>query len=241
MCVIIVAAPHASISRDILDKCNAMNSQGIGIAYLANGRVSWDKGINLTDAENILRGAKDYWRAIHFRLATVGKECKQLCHPFPITGSLDLQGTGTCLMHNGHFNHDGFMVAGRLHLDGPVSDSRVASALCNRLRYKQQCRLLQAIGGHWLLATPRQFTMIGKYEKIATQSENGLYFSNLTWQHYANYVFCDDVQYSPDARNSHLSKASYPIPSNSDDASEWKDYWERKYRKENSEVMGCFE
>lgn len=91
---------------DIIKKEIDSNPHGIGIAYIWENTVFWNKGITEQDLRAFFY---EDWEvgAVHFRLASVGKVTPELCHPFPITTDLKklnkLCGfSKAVLFHNGH-------------------------------------------------------------------------------------------------------------------------------------------
>ncbi|MBT9164382.1 MAG: hypothetical protein DDT23_00377 [candidate division WS2 bacterium] len=87
--------------KELLD-ANKRNKDGIGLAYLnSRGFVEFEKGISLEKALAIYERIESPG-FIHFRLASSGSVCPELCHPFPLGGDLRLSGTvKEVIAHNG--------------------------------------------------------------------------------------------------------------------------------------------
>ena len=81
MCVILIAAENRLTANDIR-LAVASNPDGNGFAWISKGKVHWRKGIT-TDAAISLAKSKPLPHVFHARIATVGKPCAALCHPFP--------------------------------------------------------------------------------------------------------------------------------------------------------------
>jgi hypothetical protein len=102
MCVIL-ACDKSKPSKELLQRSEAANPHGAGLAWLDGDRVRWHKALSARDIATRI----DTMRLpflIHFRIATVGGVCAPLTHPFPIepTASVAVEGGAPAvLMHNG--------------------------------------------------------------------------------------------------------------------------------------------
>ena len=130
MCIAIIA-DKTFPSEVTLRLFEARNSDGIGVAYRDNGIVNWSKGIDLTDLLDIGANTNGPW-LIHMRLATVGSPSKALAHPFPLSGSLEINGSGEdVLIHNGHWKdwQQNLLLKGNKIPRGEYSDTRAIAVM----------------------------------------------------------------------------------------------------------------
>lgn len=105
MCVIL-AAEKKKVKYEWLKMADQANPDGIGAAWLADGRVNYMKGMELKDIQKLHPHLEPPY-VIHFRISTVGGKRKDLTHPFPIMQGVPLLERGTAqsvLFHNGHWN-----------------------------------------------------------------------------------------------------------------------------------------
>lgn len=125
---------------------NSMNKDGFGFAFVAGGKVKWEKGFLSQDlTDEMIQKYMDlpFPKAIHFRLATHGGTSKELTHPFPIKRGVPLALGGeaeSVLFHNGVWSdwddriRDG-IIAGTInpnYLKEHMSDSRAIAILAQR-------------------------------------------------------------------------------------------------------------
>lgn len=105
MCVIMLAQTKRPTEGMITRGYNT-NDQGAGIAWRQEGKVYWEKGLNLDEMQHLCATLPMPYVA-HFRIASCGGQRPSLCHPFPIqrTAPLALKGStsGYVLFHNGHW------------------------------------------------------------------------------------------------------------------------------------------
>lgn len=110
MCVI-YSCSAALPSEEELHRGAFRNDDGSGIAWLEKFKgkdvVYWHKG--LFDEKEVLKFIEKeklaFPLAIHFRTASVGGKCEELCHPFPLSDSVETASDGCAeqvLLHNGH-------------------------------------------------------------------------------------------------------------------------------------------
>lgn len=99
MCLIAYSPDGAAIPDDVFNFAHRQNSDGIGIMC--------ERGVSKYFGKKAPKRARHAMRVlaaegipfgIHFRWATHGKECKELCHPFIAADG------NTCVMHNGVIN-----------------------------------------------------------------------------------------------------------------------------------------
>ena len=94
---------------DTLKSAELLNNHGAGMSYISNNQVHYEKGINAEKIHEILQsGITGKKVIIHFRLASVGNQSKQLCHPFPISNKAELSISG--IADNGVFFHNGTLI-----------------------------------------------------------------------------------------------------------------------------------
>ena len=102
MCVIICCDTNYP-KLAILKSAEKINTHGGSIAWIDGKKVRWEKGINADQIFKITKTIKLPF-IIHFRIATEGGICNELCHPFPINYNVDLRLKGIAnevLFHNG--------------------------------------------------------------------------------------------------------------------------------------------
>jgi len=92
MCLLIVAEDKFP-AYEILKAGESQNPDGNGIAYRKAGKVEFHKGITLDRIIELGANSAPPW-LIHFRVATVGPACPELCHPFPVSLKAPLNTTG---------------------------------------------------------------------------------------------------------------------------------------------------
>ena len=135
MCVILATKQNGKPSLETLKLAERANPHGGGIAWLHGGRVCWAKGLTAEEIHGITRREHGPF-VIHFRIASVGKVCAELCHPFPVSGnaSVALSGSAhTVLFQNGTWQdwEQGILASSeRLSAvipTGPFSDARAAA------------------------------------------------------------------------------------------------------------------
>ena len=85
MCVILAVNKDAKdVSMHEWDAAQYNNNDGYGIAWIKDGLVHFKKAIgSKIDALREFRPPKPY--VMHFRLATVGTEITEMCHPFIVS------------------------------------------------------------------------------------------------------------------------------------------------------------
>jgi hypothetical protein len=143
MCVI-VWCKDRPLAADELKAAWEANPDGAGLAWAEAGSVQIRKGfMTLRELERFYkRFARDFKpHVIHFRLATSGWECPELCHPFLVAPDSPLVTDGAVnvpvLFHNGHWGgltYSDEALAAVRRFAGPYSDSRVLAALAARGR-----------------------------------------------------------------------------------------------------------
>lgn len=132
MCVIIATYKRPSLK--LLQQAESANLDGGGMAWLADGKVHWKKGITALEMHAMTKELEPPF-ICHFRIATIGGRGKGLTHPFPIGGSVALEGAtkGAVIFHNGHYRDWEDRVFSNLANDtypaGNMSDTRAIAWL----------------------------------------------------------------------------------------------------------------
>lgn len=114
------------LTDQMIDDMTAFNADGFGMAWIEDGKVRWQKGLDDVKAKLFARHLPLPYVA-HARLATVGGPTAQLAHPFPIEkgSSVKLRGKANrVLFHNGHVSEWRALVH--------ASDGRKAPILGNK-------------------------------------------------------------------------------------------------------------
>jgi hypothetical protein len=133
MCVILVCPATTRPDLATLEACHAANPHGAGVAWRHQGQVKWRKGLDVAQVAALLPALPGEV-VIHFRWASVGEVCPELCHPFPVSRGVSTRLGGQAravLFHNGtwsQWRHTLRMMP-QERLQGPLSDTRVAAAL----------------------------------------------------------------------------------------------------------------
>lgn len=172
MCVIIVSE-QVKPSEALLRDADAVNGDGWGIAWRANGMVHWQKGL---DIEIIVKMVADLPlpMVLHARIATIGGVSRELTHPFPIEGTPRLALAGATgrkgvLFHNGHIRE--WEVLGRIvgvpiprmlkHFKAgkhvkhdPWSDSRAVAGIASRHGSQALEAIADDSGSRFCVMTP---------------------------------------------------------------------------------------
>ncbi len=160
MCVVIAIEDGNFPTKTTLEDAESLNSHGGSIAWLNhNGSKSYRKGIKAKKINKIIQRElkpKGITTAIiHFRIASVGAVNKQLCHPFEMTSSVELNLRrdnikSDLLFHNGTW--DEYAEEMLIYLSklgkpttvpqGDYSDSRVMAYLGHRLGHAKMAKLI---------------------------------------------------------------------------------------------------
>ena len=136
MCVL-MASDGDKISLDWVQKAQKNNKDGMGMAWIENDQVAFEKSIS-EDRVMELMNAIDGPFLLHFRMASIGDVSPELCHPFPINAeaSLELKGTAPSVMaHNGHWGKwkdfcvQRLLAGGVTFPEGDFSDTRAMAWL----------------------------------------------------------------------------------------------------------------
>lgn len=188
MCVILVC-DKARPTYDLLTQCENDNPHGGGIAWRSGGQIQFAKGL---DAKEILSISNkvELPFVIHFRIATAGGMSPEMCHPFPIGGSVKMQGKAPgVLFHNGHWTdwEDVFLHAvvagnGRRIPTGDISDTR---ALAIMVGWYGQNLLKLIKHQKFVFFDHNTLETYGYWQD--SKEYPGIAFSNLNWYNYKHY------------------------------------------------------
>src|SRR5262245_45793565 len=107
-CIIATPGKKTRPTLATLRAIHRSNPDGAGVAWLSgDGKVRFEKGLGPDEVHDCFTRVAGPAIA-HFRWATVGAKCAELCHPFVIgdDGSpLATEGTADAvLFHNGHWS-----------------------------------------------------------------------------------------------------------------------------------------
>lgn len=183
MCVI-VNCKTAKPSLDILSMCERSNGHGGGVAWRADSKVHYQKGLSAAQIHELISpDAITLPIVIHFRHASVGDKTKELCHPFVVNRFATARESGTAdrvLFHNGHWsewrnwclNH-ALQCRGRVPF-GQWSDTR---GIAWAVYHKGEGMLNLVPGKYCVLAR----TGVRQYGDGWTE-EGGIAYSNMTWR-----------------------------------------------------------
>ena len=124
MCVIIHRPKNSEIPLETLEQCWASNGDGAGILFVTdpfndpfNRQLIIKKGLmTFNEFYEQYNKYKNNELLIHFRLASAGRICKELTHPFYINQNI-------AVMHNGHLCSE--MINGLIKNDPELSDTKV--------------------------------------------------------------------------------------------------------------------
>lgn len=181
MCLLIAKPAGKEIPESAVQEAARIHRDGIGFGVArGTGKVNISKGWSSPDAfYRILRGYWEFPCLVHFRAATHGQVCPQLCHPFPILGKT------ACVGHNGILTEftpaDGVKdTSDTLRFVREVYEP--LAARCG-LRDKLTDRIVQSILGDWnklVTLTARGDLII--YGESAGEWYDGVWYSNDTFK-----------------------------------------------------------
>ncbi len=154
MCVIFACESKVPDEKKLFDS-EECNPHGAGISWQEGNGVRWIKGLSTKEIiKTLSHKSVKLPLTIHYRWASIGGQAKELCHPFPVNDSadVDLEGhSDFTLMHNGHWSNwdDAYFWStisqGKKFLTGPVSDSRALASMT----YRHGFEFLDMIPGSW--------------------------------------------------------------------------------------------
>lgn len=153
------------LDAETLDAMVLWNRDGVGMAWVENGKVRWQKGLDPVKAHLFIRHLPLPY-VVHARLSTVGGDTKQLTHPFPVErgSSTRLKGSANrVLFHNGHVGNWRALVHASDGRRAPIlgnkwSDSR---AIAHVVASKGKTILDELAGNRFALLTPKGIERFG--------------------------------------------------------------------------------
>jgi predicted glutamine amidotransferase len=198
MCILVYTKGKRRLTQSEFNNCWDSNPEGFGMA--------WRETIR---GHKVIRYAKGFMRwydalkayermqhfddmVLHFRIATAGGVCKDLTHPFLISGSspimLDYTGQIPVLFHNGCVSDWYKKAATVIHssarpIVGLMSDSRYMALAISRLRtMNEKIKFLEKDWSKYIIYTPTETHMVGTFNE-----EKDAFFSNYGFRSYYHY------------------------------------------------------
>lgn len=181
MCVIAICY-EKKLTEEIIDACRTTNSQGFGIAWEKDKMIHWKKGLyDLKEVKQII-DETPLPHTVHFRIATVGGVCDELCQPFPISDQVSLSKEGKCkkvLFHNGHVSSwEAMIVATAIKTGKPIPDGKWSDtrAIAYSLSQADKSMLAWVTGKYAVMEVGKTTLYWGEFTK-----DDGYLFSNKDW------------------------------------------------------------
>ena len=186
MCIIVNCGKNKRPSKDTLETCWLMNSDGAGIMYNTGSNVVIQKGF--MDFESFYKAFKRVPKTselvAHFRIGTSGKVSESCCHPFPMSNDYKKLGrkkmvTDIGVAHNGIVS----WCTPKDRMKSNVSDTMVYIAEVmyyipiDRIETHKftQDSIEETTGSKFTVMTTNGVTMIGDF---ILNKEDGCYYSN---------------------------------------------------------------
>ena len=132
MCWILVKQAGNEINEEYMDKAQAHNEDGYGVAWFENGYVNTYKSFNYEQFKGVCKALEAHTLVIHLRYATKGGKTYANIHPFDIP-------TGV-MFHNGTMY--------KAPTDHKTSDSKGLASLISQCEFKEVAEHLP--GGDFL-------------------------------------------------------------------------------------------
>lgn len=182
MCVILVSPATARPDRALLNACHSANPHGAGVAWRENEKVNWVKDLSPKQVEEVLAQISGE-AIVHFRWASVGRVCPELCHPFPVERNASTKLSGTAdrvLFHNGTWSGYGAALdyvedqQGR-KITGAMSDSRAIALLLATMKDQST---LKHISSRFVLFSSKSTKLFGDWRNF-----RGMRVSNLNFMY----------------------------------------------------------
>ncbi len=222
MCVIF-ANEKAVPSLQLLQQAEKRNDDGGGVAWIEDGKVKWRKGATAKEIHEILQKVA-LPNVVHFRIATVGGNGKELTHPFPLTPKVPLFLNGETnagvLFHNGHFNEwKAFLkesvFKSRIKVpEGSMSDSRVLAFLVANFGVGMLNSFSELSAGQRIaILTPKGLQRWGQWH--IDVGEKGSGFS----------------QSSPVYQSTGTTNSPHVYPGTRGGDKEYAEWWQRSHKK----------
>jgi hypothetical protein len=186
MCVIAICPEKVRPDLNTVQACWDANPHGAGMAWREKGEVHWLKS---NDVSEIFRtaNAKKGEVVLHFRIASIGRVCPELRHPFPVSKRAGLHDRGIAkavLFQNGTWGayREALEFAkgeGHKLPDGEMSDARAAAFLCSI--YGPE--FLQRAGhSRWVFFGSRSTSIFGDWTTVGR-----IKYSNTYWRTQADW------------------------------------------------------
>lgn len=202
MCIIVAKGKNLKMpSKEILERCFNVNSDGAGYMYVKNGKVYINKGF--MDFNSFYKSIEKLGKiydlekhaiVMHFRISTGGNVDGGNCHPYPITSNEEhlrrkhfVTDLGMC--HNGTISHySGGYLSKDILNDTQKFIKNFVSVIkdmdANFLHNRRAMELIEDIAGSKLcfLDSDEKIHLVGKFIK-----DNGIYYSNSGYLDYYSY------------------------------------------------------
>lgn len=180
MCVIAVANKRP-LTHTLMVDAHFANDDGIGAAWIDNGKVHWVKGISTAEEAFEFVQELPLPYVVHFRMCSSGPNTPEMTHPFPFGGSLKLSGSTDrgVLFHNGHWNDWAETMLRLLPPDpkavpkGPWNDTRAMAWII----------------GRW---GTRAVNFISQSQKLALVTPQGITLHGGGWVRREGYTLSND-------------------------------------------------
>ena len=203
MCIIVAKEKGVNMpTKEILRNCFNNNSDGAGLMFVKDGKVSIRKGfMDFNDFYDYVQkldkvhGLKNHAVVMHFRISTQGLVDGGNCHPFPITNNEEIirkENVNTTLgmAHNGIISDFSDYKSKK----GDLNDTQLFIKECVSVIYrydkyfykhKDVLNMLSKIAGSKLcfLDTDENITLIGEFTKF-----NGVHYSNTSYSYKSLYM-----------------------------------------------------
>ena len=207
MCVIINIEKGQFPKYETLKSAELLNSHGGSIAWLENGKINFEKGIKAKKINDLiekrLKPNKVKTAIIHFRIASVGKINKELCHPFQISEKVNpdlkvMDSEYDLLFHNGTITTWESMLIESLQKfkgqipSGELSDSRVIAFLLNR---HGTDIIKDSVHNKFSILTKKGIVKFGQWVKVDKNDCSNDYFVKSPYEY--NYTGLSIIENKP--------------------------------------------
>ena len=192
MCIIVNCGKNKRPSKDTLETCWIMNSDGAGIMYNTGSSIVIQKGFMDFDTfyKAFKKVPKQAELVAHFRIGTSGKVSEGCCHPFPMTNDYKKLGrkkvvTDVGVAHNGIVS----WCTPKDRMKSNISDTMVYIAEVmsyipiERIESHKftQDSIEETTGSKFTVMTTNGVTMIGYF---ILNKEDGCFYSNSGYKGY---------------------------------------------------------
>lgn len=189
MCVIAICNEGKRLDKATFKACFTANDDGCGMAWMDGDLVGYAKGyMKKRTAWEMYKQISSMPHVVHFRLSSAGGVHKELTHPFIISqdSPISMYGLGKdeLLFHNGTITDwkNGLFTLAAINgsfPEGHMSDTRFAAMAVSRVGDGY----LSSLGGKFVICKKNGFVRYGDWSE-----KNGIYFSNLFWEHRGSYT-----------------------------------------------------